>query len=46
LYDGSDFIDHQFEENWRGAADAGLNRGAYHFFPVHPVTCKPGTFSA
>ncbi len=30
--DGGDHIDPMFRENWRGAAAAGLRRGAYHFF--------------
>ncbi|WP_315926390.1 GH25 family lysozyme [Mesorhizobium sp. SP-1A] len=30
--DGGDHLDPMFRKNWRGAADAGLKRGAYHFF--------------
>jgi len=30
--DGGDHIDPMFRTNWKGAADAGLARGAYHFF--------------
>jgi lysozyme len=30
--DGGDHIDPMFRKNWRNAADAGLRRGAYHFF--------------
>ncbi len=30
--DGGDHLDPKFHENWRGAARAGIKRGAYHFF--------------
>lgn len=30
--EGVDTPDPRFEENWRGAAEAGLIRGAYHFY--------------
>jgi lysozyme len=30
--EGDDFIDDHFEANWKGAAAAGLARGAYHFW--------------
>ncbi len=30
--DGGDHLDPMFKRNWRAAADAGLKRGAYHFF--------------
>jgi lysozyme len=30
--DGGDHLDPMFHKNWRGAADAGIKRGAYHFF--------------
>jgi len=30
--DGGDHLDPMFKTNWRGAAAAGLKRGAYHFF--------------
>jgi lysozyme len=30
--DGGDHLDPMFRTNWRGAAEAGLKRGAYHFF--------------
>ncbi|QPC88496.1 glycosyl hydrolase [Mesorhizobium sp. NBSH29] len=30
--DGGDHLDPMFKKNWKGAADAGLKRGAYHFF--------------
>jgi lysozyme len=30
--DGGDHIDPMFGRNWRGAGEAGLRRGAYHFF--------------
>ena len=30
--DGGDHLDPMFRKNWRGAHEAGLKRGAYHFF--------------
>ncbi|HEX6900242.1 MAG TPA: GH25 family lysozyme [Thermoanaerobaculia bacterium] len=30
--DGQDYVDPDFNVNWTGAAQAGLLRGAYHFF--------------
>lgn len=30
--DGGDHLDPMFQTNWRGAAAAGIARGAYHFF--------------
>ncbi|CAN7597748.1 GH25 family lysozyme [Pararhizobium sp. LjRoot235] len=30
--DGGDHLDPMFKKNWRRAKEAGLNRGAYHFF--------------
>ncbi len=30
--DGGDHLDPMFRKNWRKAEDAGLKRGAYHFF--------------
>jgi lysozyme len=32
--EGRDFTDERFDENWRGAGEAGLDRGAYHFFTL------------
>lgn len=40
--EGSDFTDDRFEQNWKGAADAGLARGAYHFFTL----CSSGDVQA
>lgn len=40
--EGGDFVDQRFERNWRGTADAGLVRGAYHFFTL----CTPGVDQA
>ena len=40
--EGGDWVDERFAENWRGAADAGLARGAYHFFTL----CRPGADQA
>jgi lysozyme len=36
--EGGDFVDDRFAENWRDAAAAGLDVGAYHFFTL----CRPG----
>ncbi len=36
--EGGDFTDARFETNWRGAGEAGVDRGAYHFFTL----CRPG----
>ena len=30
--EGTDRIDEQFERNWAAAAEAGMTKGAYHFF--------------
>ena len=30
--DGGDHLDPMFRKNWRGAHEAGIRRGAYHFF--------------
>lgn len=40
--EGSDFIDPRFRQNWRAAQEAGLARGAYHFFTL----CSPGDIQA
>ena len=40
--EGGDFVDKRFDENWRGAGAAGLDRGAYHFFTL----CTPGEAQA
>lgn len=32
--EGHDLIDRRFKENWRGAKEAGLKVGAYHFFSM------------
>jgi lysozyme len=40
--EGGDFTDQRFEENWPGAGEAGLDRGAYHFFTL----CTPGANQA
>ena len=32
--EGGDFTDPRFERNWRDAGDAGIARGAYHFFSL------------
>lgn len=36
--EGGDFTDSRFAENWTAAGEAGLDRGAYHFFTL----CRPG----
>jgi lysozyme len=40
--EGGDFVDVWFDENWQGAGDAGVLRGAYHFFTL----CRPGAEQA
>ncbi len=40
--EGGDFTDARFAANWRGAAKARLERGAYHFFTL----CRPGLAQA
>lgn len=40
--EGGDFVDRQFKMNWQGAGEAGLDRGAYHFFTL----CAPATTQA
>lgn len=40
--EGADHRDTRFEANWNGAADAGIARGAYHFFTL----CKAGAAQA
>ncbi len=30
--EGGDFVDPLFQDHWRGAAQAGVKRGAYHFY--------------
>jgi lysozyme len=36
--EGADHVDPMFAQNWRGAGEAGLKRGAYHFFTL----CRTG----
>jgi lysozyme len=36
--EGADYADPMFAQNWRGAGEAGLKRGAYHFFTL----CRTG----
>lgn len=36
--EGEDFVDDRFKENWQAVEEAGLDRGAYHFFTL----CTPG----
>lgn len=40
--EGGDWVDPKFGENWRGAQEAGLAPGAYHFFTF----CKGGAEQA
>ncbi|WP_247713262.1 glycoside hydrolase family 25 protein [Qipengyuania polymorpha] len=40
--EGGDFVDPRFAENWEAAGEAGIARGAYHFFTL----CKPGAEQA
>lgn len=35
--EGVDYVDPQFQQNWKGAARAGVLRGAYHFM----LWCRP-----
>ena len=36
--EGGTFVDARFADNWAGSEEAGLQRGAYHFFTL----CRPG----
>ncbi len=40
--EGGDHRDRLFEANWKGAKEAGIRRGAYHFFTL----CRPGADQA
>jgi lysozyme len=40
--EGGDHVDREFLRNWIAADQAGLRRGAYHFFTL----CTPGTVQA
>jgi len=40
--EGGDQRDWRFAENWRGAGEAGIARGAYHYFTL----CTPGDAQA
>lgn len=40
--EGNDYKDPRFDENWTESAEAGLARGAYHFFTL----CSPGADQA
>lgn len=40
--EGDDYLDPRFEENWSQAREAGVRRGAYHFFTL----CSPGAAQA
>jgi lysozyme len=40
--EGADHVDERFAANWAGAQQAGLYRGAYHFFTL----CRPGAAQA
>ncbi len=40
--EGGDFRDRLFAANWRGAGEAGIRRGAYHFFTL----CRAGSDQA
>ncbi len=43
--DGDTFVDPQFSTNWTGIKDAGIMRGAYHFFrPARPVDSQVENF--
>ena len=38
--DGGGWVDPKFKENWQGAKDVGIQRGAYHYYRNHvaPLT--------
>ena len=40
--EGSSFVDPRFDANWRRAGEAGIDRGAYHYFSL----CSPGADQA
>lgn len=40
--EGGDFRDARFAANWAGSKEAGVNRGAYHFYSL----CRPGADQA
>jgi lysozyme len=40
--EGGDHVDPLFRQHWKGAGEAGLRRGAYHFFTL----CRPGALQA
>ena len=40
--EGDDSVDDEFARNWKGASDAGLAKGAYHFYDF----CKAGSAQA
>jgi lysozyme len=43
--EGAHFIDAKFQEHWKGAKDAGVIRGPYHFFrPKSPVADQVTNF--
>jgi lysozyme len=43
--EGAKTVDHQFAKNWKGAGEAGLVRGAYHFFhPAIPAATQAELF--
>ncbi|MDE3179400.1 MAG: lysozyme [Acidobacteriota bacterium] len=43
--EGAGFVDPQFSANWNGIKDAGIIRGAYHFFhPAKPVAAQVDNF--
>lgn len=40
--EGGDHVDHRFYDNWRGAGEAGIARGVYHFM----YWCRPAAEQA
>ena len=43
--EGGSLVDERFAENWQGAKQAGVSRGAYHFmFWCRPADSKPAWF--
>ena len=43
--EGGSYVDPTFDDNWRGAKNVGLLRGAYHFFRcnIDPKSRQPSS---
>jgi lysozyme len=44
--EGTGFVDPRFDDNWRGMKEAGIVRGAYHFFHPGQDASKQAAFLA